>query len=271
MARRRRNDIPKSIHHVIQRGNNRSYIYEDTRDKREFLSILSHALDLHEAALLQYVLMDNHYHLLVRVGTYPLARVLWYLNRRYTLYYNRRYNRSGTIYGGRYKSYLLSEREKLYSTIRYIVRNPVKAGMVATPIEYRWSGHRNVLKGKGEGVIDRRTLLECFAVDPAVALNRYVQCTESESWSAKVGFATIIDRAKETEERLSCLLDSFLAERDLATYREMVLSGSRTAFVRELRDAFIRMAVTDGHALKDIAKFLHVSHETVRRKLFAPG
>jgi len=128
-----------------------------------------------------------------------------------------------------------------------------------------------VLEGKGEVIIDRLTLLECFSPDPAVALKLYVECTESESWSAKVGFATIIDRAKETEKRLSCVLDSFIADRGLGTYREMVLSGSITAFVRELRDAFIRIAVSDGHALKDVANFLHVSHETVRRKLIAPG
>ncbi len=142
MARRRRNDISESIHHVIQRGKNRSYIYEGTRDKREFLYILSHALDIHEAALLQYVLMDNHYQLLAWVGQAPLARVLWYLNRRYTLYYNRRYNRIGTIYGGRYKSYLLSEREKLYSTIRYIVRNPVKAVWWPLPSNTAGAGTR---------------------------------------------------------------------------------------------------------------------------------
>ena len=266
MARRKRDDIPQSIHHVIQRGNNRNYIYENTRDKYQFLAILSQALKLYEAVLLQYVLMDNHYHLLVRVGKQPLSRLLWYLNRQYTCYYNQRYNRIVTIYGGRYKSYLLREKEKLYSTIRYIVQNPVKAGMAANPSEYRFSGHKAVLKQSRAAIIDRQELLACFATDPVQALKRYVQCTESDTWSPKIGFATIIDRTKEAEERLSCLLDSYLAEQDLEKYRTMIRSGARTHFVRELRDTFIRIAVTDGHALKDIATFLHVSHETVRRK-----
>lgn len=98
MPRRRRDDLPQSIHHVIQRGNNRNYIYENTRDKHEFLTILAHALEIYAAVLLQYVLMDNHYHLLIRVGEQPLSRLLWYLNRQYTRYYNQRYNRIGTIY-----------------------------------------------------------------------------------------------------------------------------------------------------------------------------
>ena len=141
MPRRKRGDEPNTIHHVIQRGNNRNYIYEDTQDKREFLSILSTAITTYDAVLLQYVLMDNHYHLLIRVGDQPLSAFVRFLNRSYSLYYNKRYNRIGTIYGGRYKSYLLSETEKFFSTVRYIVRNPVKAGLSATPAEYRWSGH----------------------------------------------------------------------------------------------------------------------------------
>lgn len=266
LPRRTRNDIPQSTHHVIQRGNNRNYIYENTRDKHEFLSILSTAVSIHGASLLHYVLMDNHYHLLIRIGLQPLSRLLWYLNRHYTLYYNQRYNRSGTIYGGRYKSYLLTEQEKLYSTIRYIVQNPVKAGMVAKPGDYRFSGHNAVLAGNRDGIIDRQVLLRCFAPDNTQALKRYIQCTESDTWSPKIGFATIIDREKEAEERLGCLLDRYLDENEFQRYRIMVLSGSRTAFVRDLRDTFIRIAITDGHALKDIADFLHVSHETVRRK-----
>ena len=147
MPRRRRDDVPNSIHHVIQRGNNRTYIYEDTRDKRQFLSILSEALEHYGATLLHYVLMDNHYHLLLRLGAHPLSQLIWYVNRHYTLYYNRRYNRIGTIYGGRFLSYLMAEQAKLYSTVRYIVRNPVKAQMVDEPSRYRWSGHKAVLDG----------------------------------------------------------------------------------------------------------------------------
>lgn len=133
MPRRKRNDTPDTIHHVIQRGNNRNYIYENTRDKKEFLSLLSTALTTHDALLLQYALMDNHYHLLIKVGSEPLSSIIWFLNRTYSLYYNGRYNRTGTIYGDRYKSYLVTETHKLFSIIRYIVQNPVKAGLVATP------------------------------------------------------------------------------------------------------------------------------------------
>ena len=268
MPRRKRNDEPNTIHHVIQRGNNRNYIYETTQDKREFLSILSTAIITYDAVLLQYVLMDNHYHLLVRLGDHPLSLVIWFLNRRYTLYYNKRYNRTGTIYGGRYKSYIVTESQKFFSTVRYIVRNPVKAGLSATPADYCWSGHASVLTASlshRSGIIDRAALLAYFSPDTGLALKRYVECTEHEGWSPQVGFATIIDRKKETTERLWCLLDRILSDRNLTDHRNMVVSGAKSPLSRELRDSFTHFAIADGHSLKDIAAFLNISHETVRR------
>lgn len=264
MPRRERNDAPSTIHHVIQRGNNRNYIYEDTQDKREFLSILSTAVTKYDSVLLQYVLMDNHYHLLIRLGDQPLSIIIWYLNRTYSLYYNKRYNRTGTIYGDRYKSYIVPSSQKFFSTVRYIVRNPVKAGLSSTPAEYRYSGHASVLTSLSS-IIDKAALLAYFSPDTDLALKRYRECTEHEKWTAQVGFATIVDHKKETTERLGCLLDQLLSERDLIDHRNMVVSGAKSPLSRELRSSFINRAIADGHALKDISAFLHVSHETVRR------
>jgi len=264
MPRRNREDTPNTVHHVIQRGNNRNYIYEDNRDKRQFLALLDTAVTTYDAVLLQYVLMDNHYHLLVRVGSRPLARLVWFLNRSYTMYYNHRYNRIGTIYGGRYKSYLMEDSYRFYSTVRYIVRNPVKAGLVATPAQYRWSGHSTVLTG-APGVIDRPALLAFFSPDADQALKRYLECTESDAWSAQVGSATILDPKNETEERLICILDRLLSTQNSPIDRKTLASATRPVLPRDLRNAFILLAITDGHALKDIAAYLDISHETVRR------
>ncbi|MDY0288964.1 MAG: transposase [Sphaerochaeta sp.] len=264
MPRRKRNDEPNTIHHVIQRGNNRNYIYETTQDKREFLSILSTAIATYDALLLQYVLMDNHYHLLIRLGDQPLSTIIWFLNRNYSVYYNKRYNRTGTIYGDRYKSYIVTESQKFFSTVRYIVRNPVKAGLSSTPAEYLWSGHASVFTHQ-PCIIDKAALLAYFSPDVDLALKRYKECTEHETWTAQVGFATIIDHKKETSERLSFLLDRLLSDRDLATHRNMIVSGAKSPLSRELRNSFTHQAIADGHGLKEIAAFLHLSHETVRR------
>jgi hypothetical protein len=114
-------------------------------------------------------------------------------------------------------------------------------------------------------LINRDALLSCFAPDRQVALQRYQECTESEGWLAPVGSAVIIDRTKETEERLACLLDSYLDACDALQYRKMIICGSRSSVIRIYRDTFICQAIRDGHTLNDIAQFLHVSHETIRR------
>lgn len=108
-------------------------------------------------------------------------------------------------------------------------------------------------------------MLSLFSPDPSLALQRYIQCTEHEKWTPQVGFATIIDKREETRERLSCLLDQILSERNIEHLRAMIVSGAKFPLSRELRNLFVHSAVTDGHALRDIAIFLHVSHETVRR------
>jgi len=153
--------------------------------------------------------------------------------------------------------------QKFFSTVRYIVRNPVKAGLSTTPAEYRYSGHASVLTSLSS-IIDKAALLSYFSPDIDLALKRYRECTEYEGWTAQVGFATIVDHKKETTERLGCLLDQLLAEKDLADHRNMIVSGAKSPLSRNLRSSFIHLAFADGHSLKDIAAFLHVSHETVR-------
>lgn len=264
MPRRERHDTPQTIHHVIQRGNNRNYIYEDIRDKRQFLSILSTALANYDATLLQYVLMDNHYHLLIRVGVHPLSDLIWYLNRKYSVYYNQRYNRIGTIYGDRYKSFLITEKQKFYSTVRYIVQNPVKAGIVNTAIQYQFSGHRAVLKNECR-FIDRSALLSYFSPEQRIALKRYKSCTEDSSWSPQIGFATILDPKAEAEERLAYLLDNLLTEQNMTDQKNRLRSGYSSPSLRDIRTSFITLAISDGHALKEIAQYLNISYETVRR------
>lgn len=79
------------------------------------------------------------------------------------------------------------------------------------------------------------------------------------------GIRHLVQPEIETEERMACPLEGFLDQQDLCTYRKMVVSGSRLPIVRQLRSRFITLAMTDGYAIKDIAAFLHVRHERVRR------
>ena len=143
MARQPRFALPWHPQHVIQRGNNRDRIFADDRDYLVYLETLEEACVEHDCLVHAYVLMSNHVHILITPGTeIGISKAMQSLGRRYVQYFNRRYRRTGTLWEGRYKATLLDTDRYLLTCYRYIELNPVRAGMVETPADYRWSSYR---------------------------------------------------------------------------------------------------------------------------------
>jgi REP element-mobilizing transposase RayT len=114
--------------------------------------------------LYAYVLMANHYHLLIETREANLSRIMQNINTSYTTYHNVKYKRSGHLFQGRYKS-IVVEKERYYMELsRYIHLNPVRAGMVKEPEEYKWSSYRGYLSRKGDGYIDKARISETMAM-----------------------------------------------------------------------------------------------------------
>ncbi len=109
MPRDKRLELPGAIYHVIVRGLERREIYRDDTDRKEFLRRLEKGLQQIGDQCYGWVLMPNHFHLLIRSGTKPLNELMRGLLTGYALYFNRRYRRSGYLYQGRYKSILCQE------------------------------------------------------------------------------------------------------------------------------------------------------------------
>jgi putative transposase len=147
MARLPRFVIPGQPQHVIVRGNNRSDIFRTDADYQFYLEKLHLACEKHECKIHAYVLMTNHVHLLITPQTEDgLSKLMQMLGRYYVQYYNYTYQRTGTLWEGRYKSTLIDSEAYLLTCMRYIELNPVRAGMVAHPSEYPWSSyHCNAL------------------------------------------------------------------------------------------------------------------------------
>lgn len=147
MARLPRFILPGQPQHVIVRGNNRSEIFCADADYLFYLEKLQLACEKHGCAIHAYVLMPNHVHLLVTpLGEGSLSRALQVLGRYYVQYYNFCYQRTGTLWEGRYKATLVDSESYLLTCMRYIELNPVRARMVAHPSEYIWSSyHCNAL------------------------------------------------------------------------------------------------------------------------------
>jgi putative transposase len=154
MARLPRLVVPNQPHHIIQRGNDRQLVFRDTADYLEFLARLREAAKQFKVAIHAYVLMPDHLHLLATpVDQDGLSRMMQWLGRYYVPYYNRKYERSGTLWQGRYKATVVDAERYLMTCCRYIETNPVRGGLVAAAGDYPWSSYQHHIGLKSDPII----------------------------------------------------------------------------------------------------------------------
>lgn len=143
MARKRRVFLPNVSVHVIQRGNNRGAVFGEHRDYAHFLDLLKLAASFHAVDVHAFTLMTTHVHVL---ATPQNAAALPGMMKdgcgQYAQYFNRTYSRIGTVWNGRYKPRPVDDERYWLNCLRYIERNPVEAGIVTDPRDYRWSSYR---------------------------------------------------------------------------------------------------------------------------------
>lgn len=150
MARLPRLTLPGHTCHVIQRGNNRQPIFSAEADYELMRTLLAELAGESGVALHAYVLMENHFHLLVTPRAEDsLARMMQGIGRRYVRQFNARHGRSGSLWEGRYRCAVLQPETCLLDCMACLDLNPVRAGAVESPAEYRWSSHRHCI---GQGV-----------------------------------------------------------------------------------------------------------------------
>jgi len=142
LARPLRIEFPNAFYHVTSRGNERKTVFRNNGDRERFLTYLESAHHRYGAILHVYCLMDNHYHLLLETPRGNLSQILHHINGAYTTYFNIRHGRSGHLFQGRFKAILVEKDSYGEGLSRYIHLNPVRAGLVKNPSEYRWSSYR---------------------------------------------------------------------------------------------------------------------------------
>lgn len=145
MARKRRIWFPGAIYHLMHRGVRRTAIFEEEMDYQVMLKLLKVSLEKYNCKLHAYCLMTNHIHLLLETNDMEIGKMMKYLSGCYASYVNQKYHYHGHVFEGRYKSCLVKEDSYFLQTSRYIHLNPVKAGMVKYPEEYRWSSYRTMI------------------------------------------------------------------------------------------------------------------------------
>lgn len=172
MARPLRLDYPNTFYHVLSRGNERRKIFRGEEDYARFIDMLRRVVERFGVEVHAFVLMGNHYHLLLRTKQANLSRAIQWLGVTYSVWFNRRHKRSGHLFQGRFKSFVIEDDRYFAAMSLYIHRNPLRAGLVKDLLDYPWSSfplylnvRRNVpwlttslILGMHDG--NRRSLLE---------------------------------------------------------------------------------------------------------------
>ena len=142
MPRRARNYLPGFPYHIVQRGNNREACFIEPENYQYYLELWRQLSKRYGVRVHAYCLMTNHIHILATPETkQSLSDTMKVVGSRYAQYINLKYRRSGTLWEGRHRSSLVQSDRYLLSCYRYIELNPVRAGMVSRPEEYRWSSY----------------------------------------------------------------------------------------------------------------------------------
>src|SRR6266498_1999484 len=128
MARPLRLERAGGWYHITARGNERRPVYRDDRDRQHFCELLEEMVSRFQVQLHCFVLMENHYHLLLELRESNLSRALQWLNVSYSVWFNRRHRRSGHLFQGRFKSVVVNREQWGLELSRYVHLNPVRVG-----------------------------------------------------------------------------------------------------------------------------------------------
>lgn len=143
-------DYPDTFYHILSRGNEKKEIFQDPKDYLRFLDLLGKMVERFKLEVHAYVLMKNHFHLLIHTKEANLSRAIQWLGVSYSVWFNRKHQRSGHLFQGRFKSFLIENERYFTAMCHYIHGNPLRAGMVKRLLDYQWSSYRAYADKKHE-------------------------------------------------------------------------------------------------------------------------
>jgi REP element-mobilizing transposase RayT len=186
VAYKHRVEFP-GYYHVTARGNNKRPIFLDDRDRQLFVLLLNRVATKYGWTIFAFCLMGNHYHLVMRIDDRGMAKGMCELNGKYALLFNLKYARVNHLFGKRYWSDEIQSDDRFRGACRYVVRNPVKAGMVESPDAYVWSSYQatvGIALGRVRVAVDE--LLSRFGRDRATAIASFRQLCDGPDESSPV-------------------------------------------------------------------------------------
>lgn len=276
MARPLRIEYPGALYHVTSRGDRREAIYEDDEDRRNFLRILAEVISRFRWLCHAYCLMPNHYHLVVETPEGNLSKGMRQLNGMYTQASNRRHQRVGHLFQGRFKGILVDQDSYLLELARYVVLNPVRAGLVKRQEAYLWSSYRAMAGLSPTPVwLASDAILSQFGRRQADARRRYakfvLEGTSNESvWTGLRQQIYLGDERFAERMRKRAKIQGDVSSIPRAQRRKPAPSlAAIAARHRQRDDAFVAAYGTGTYSYREIAGHFGVHLSTVGRVIRA--
>jgi REP element-mobilizing transposase RayT len=271
LGRKPRFEYPGGVYHLIQRGNNRGYIFENNEDKKFLMSLLEEYSQKMGFDIYGYVIMSNHYHLIIKLSDVPLKDIMHRINNKFSRTFNIKYKRTGHVFENRYKGILVIDDKYLLSLLRYVHQNPVIAGMCESVNDYPWSSDGLYRYNIQDGIVDIDFILNIFSQNRSAAIKAYIDFMDENKKEdidvfektdviGRVSTRIIDEYIKPDRKTLEQILQDVTNNEKI--YNE-IKSGSRKRYLTSYKREFIDAALKSNYTMKEIGKSISISDVAV--------
>jgi putative transposase len=278
MARPLRIEHPGAVYHVTSRGNAREDIFISDTDRLKFLEILGNTVEKYNWLCHAFCLLDNHYHLIIETPDPNLSLGMRQLNGVYTQSFNRIHQRVGHVFQGRYKAILVEKESHLLELCRYVVLNPVRAGMVTKPGNWKWSSYKSTASsGMVPDYLTIEWVLGQFSEKTGTARQRYRKFVAEGLAEQEVPWKKLVGQVFLGSESFVARMEELLGEkrgvREIPRTQRYpgrpplnrLFAGPPLADRQQRNQRVAEAHITYGYTLKEIADCLGVHYTTVSK------
>lgn len=273
MTRPLRIDLAGGLYHVTSRGDRREPIFYDNGDRLDWLSLLEQVCERFDWRCHAYCQMTNHYHVVVETPQANLSRGMRHLNGVYTQRFNRRHGLVGHLFQGRFKAVLVERDAHLLELARYVVLNPVRAGMTADAADWRWSSYAAMAGAVPPPPwLTTDWLLSQFSQERNAARMLYVDFVRAGVGQAPIWeglrHQLFLGSERFVEETIGTRLADGVDLTEICAAHRRALAKPLTCYDanhRNRREAMAQAYLDGGYAMREIADHFRVHYATVSR------
>lgn len=249
MARKAREKSLTGLYHVMVKGVGNQIIFEDDYDKEKFLELLIHYKMQLGIKVLTFCLMDNHVHLLLRDDNDKISLFMQKLEISYAYYFNIKYRRIGPLFNGRFQSEVVENDQYLITVVKYILKNPEKAGL-GNYSDYKWSSYKIFISISKSDLIDKDELMKYF--ENQEDITEFLDKQDNEE-------------CLEIKERYFYGIDDEKAKRIIRKKLKLVSGVLIRSLNKEIRNKSIKILLEAGCSKRQIERLSGVSRGVISR------